>query len=80
MELLHQSGEIIASRYRILNTIGSGGTGTTYLAIDWQNDQQVALKALSLHMLTDWKKIELFEREARTLAQLNHAGIPRYLD
>lgn len=80
MELLHQSGEIIASRYRILNTIGSGGTGTTYLAIDLQNDQQVALKALSLHMLTDWKKIELFEREARTLAQLNHAGIPRYLD
>ncbi|MBW4492576.1 MAG: ankyrin repeat domain-containing protein [Oscillatoria princeps RMCB-10] len=80
MELLHQSGEIIASRYRILNTIGSGGTGTTYLAIDLQNNQQVALKALSLHMLTDWKKIELFEREARTLAQLNHAGIPRYLD
>ncbi len=80
MELLHQSGEIIASRYRILNTIGSGGTGTTYLALDLQNNQQVALKALSLHMLTDWKKIELFEREARTLAQLNHAGIPRYLD
>jgi ankyrin repeat protein len=28
----------------------------------------------------DWKVLELFEREARILEQLNHPAIPRYLD
>ncbi|MFB8787332.1 MAG: ankyrin repeat domain-containing protein [Potamolinea sp.] len=80
MELLHEPGEIIAQRYRILDQLGQGGSGTTYQALSLQNDQQVALKALSLHRLTDWKMLELFEREARVLAQLNHPAIPRYLE
>jgi ankyrin repeat protein len=80
MELLHDPGEIIAQRYRILDQLGQGGSGTTYQALSLQNDQQVALKALSLHRLTDWKMLELFEREARVLAQLNHPAIPRYLE
>jgi len=80
MELLHQSGDIIAEKYRIIDTLGQGGSGTTYLAEDLQRAQRVALKALSLHRMTDWKKMELFEREARILAQLNHSGIPHYLE
>ncbi|MEQ8960920.1 MAG: serine/threonine-protein kinase, partial [Coleofasciculus sp. C2-GNP5-27] len=40
----------------------------------------MALKALSLHHTGDWKQIELFEREAKVLAQLNYPTIPRYLD
>ncbi|MCL1469256.1 ankyrin repeat domain-containing protein [Argonema antarcticum] len=80
MELLHQPGDIIAEKYRIIDTLGQGGSGTTYLAEDLQSAQRVALKALSLHRMTDWKKMELFEREARVLAQLNHPGIPRYLE
>jgi serine/threonine protein kinase len=80
MELLHQSGEIIASRYRILEILGQGGVGITYKAIDLQSSQIVALKALSLRRMKDWKVLELFEREAHILAQLNHPAIPRYLD
>lgn len=79
-ELLHHAGEIIADRYRIIKTLGQGGTGLTYLAENLQNNQQVALKALSLHRMTDWKMIELFEREARVLSQLNNAAIPTYLE
>jgi eukaryotic-like serine/threonine-protein kinase len=30
--------------------------------------------------MSDWKKMELFEREAKILSQLNHPAIPRYLD
>jgi eukaryotic-like serine/threonine-protein kinase len=30
--------------------------------------------------MTDWKLLELFEREGKILAQLNHPAIPRYLD
>jgi serine/threonine protein kinase len=80
MELLHESGEVIAQRYRICAPLGQGGSGTTYLAQDLECDRQVALKALSLRRMTDWKRLELFEREARVLAQLNHPAIPRYLD
>jgi serine/threonine protein kinase len=80
MERLHQPGEIINERYRILNTLGQGGVAITYEALDLQSEQRVALKALSLRRMGDWKKIELFEREARILSQLNHPAIPRYLD
>ncbi len=80
MELLHSSGETIAQRYRILDILGQGGSGTTYLAEDIHCSEQVALKALSLRHMTDWKAIALFEREAQVLAQLNHSAIPRYLE
>jgi hypothetical protein len=80
MQLLHQSGEIIAQRYRILDILGQGGVGTTYEAEDLQSNERVALKALSLRRMSHWKKMELFEREACILAQLNHPAIPRYLD
>jgi serine/threonine protein kinase len=80
MEQLHQTQDIIAQRYRIVDTLGQGGSGTTYKAEDLQTSQPVALKALSLHRMNDWKMVELFEREAKVLAQLNHPAIPRYLE
>jgi len=80
MEILHQPGEIIAEKYRILNTLGQGGIATTYEAQDLKNNEKVALKALSLRRMHDWKTMELFEREARILSQLNHPAIPKYLD
>ena len=30
--------------------------------------------------MTDWKQLELFEREAQTLETLQHPGIPKYID
>lgn len=80
MEELHQPGDIIAERYRIIDTLGQGGNGITYKAEDLKSREQVALKALSLHHMSDWKQMELFDREAKTLASLNHPGIPKYLD
>lgn len=80
MESLHQPNNIIAQKYEIINTLGEGGSGITYLAQDLLNNQNVALKALSLHRITDWKAMELFEREAKILAQLNHPAIPQYLE
>jgi len=80
MKTLEQSEKIIAERYRIIGKLGQGGVGITYAAVDLNSNQKVALKALSLHLTTEWKKIELFEREAKTLSGLNHPGIPRYID
>ncbi len=80
MELLHKSGDIIAQKYRIKSTLGQGGIGITYQAIDLQNNNLVAIKTLSLRRMTDWKALELFERESKILSQLDHPGIPHYLD
>lgn len=80
MEELHQPGDIISEKYRIIETLGQGGNGITYKAEDLKSSEQVALKALSLHHMSDWKQMELFDREAQTLASLNHPGIPKYLD
>ncbi|MGL5941575.1 MAG: ankyrin repeat domain-containing protein [Waterburya sp.] len=80
MEIEKVSGEIIDDRYKIINILGKGGLGTTYTAINLKTQEKVALKAVSLQHLKDWKQVELIDREARVLAQLNHPAIPKYLD
>ena len=80
MEQQHQPGEIIAQKYRILGILGEGGIGITYAAKNLQTDERVALKVVYLRQLDNFKVLELFEREVQILAQLNHPGIPRYLD
>lgn len=56
--------------------------GITYAAEDLTdlNAQRVAIKVLSLHQASEWKALELFEREARVLKNLVHPAIPKYLD
>jgi serine/threonine protein kinase len=80
METLHKPGDIIAQRYRIIDLLGQGGIGITYAAEDLQTGERVALKAVSMRRMDDFKVLELFEREVRILAQLNHPAIPCYLD
>jgi serine/threonine protein kinase len=67
-------------RYQIMEPLGSGSQGHTYLAFDRELHEEVAIKVLSLRKAAEWKAFELFEREARVLANLRHPGIPRYRD
>jgi hypothetical protein len=73
-------GEVIQDRYEILGVLGRGGSGITYRASDRVTGTPVALKELSLRGLSDWKKLELFERESQILASLDFPGIPKYAD
>ena len=73
-------GTLVQSRYKIMDVLGRGGSGITYRAEDAFTGRQVALKELSLRGLSDWKKLELFEREARVLKALDHPAIPDYVD
>ncbi len=75
----HQPGDVVKN-YRIVRTLGRGGAATTYEAQEIDTGKAVALKVLELRGLDDWKKLELFEREATTLKALNHPSIPRYVD
>ncbi|MBW4511852.1 MAG: hypothetical protein KME64_35930 [Scytonematopsis contorta HA4267-MV1] len=64
-------------RYRITSILGEGNSGITYAAEDMAKPGvTLALKVLSFQQISDWKMLELFEREAKVLAQLQHPGIP----
>jgi eukaryotic-like serine/threonine-protein kinase len=76
----HQIGDLVDYRYRIVKVLGQGGIGITYQAGDINTQQQVALKVLSFRGMSNWKILEMFEREARVLANLNHPAIPKYID
>jgi len=61
--------------YRILESIGSGGMGHVYLALDPRLDRRVALKVLPPEMASHPEKLKRFEREAQAVASLSHPGI-----
>jgi serine/threonine protein kinase len=73
-------GKIIDGRYQLVELLGAGGSGVTYRAIRLSDRSDVAIKILSLRHINDWKQLELFEREAKVLSQLNHPQIPKYLE
>jgi eukaryotic-like serine/threonine-protein kinase len=61
--------------YEILTLIGSGGMGEVYRARDTKLGRDVAIKILSEALVDDPDRIARFEREAKTLAALNHPHI-----
>ena len=84
---------MLRDRYELLATLGGGSGSTTYLALDSESTAQCVVKELSVGEVVradrgahsfdadDFTKlIELFEREARVLAHLDHPGIPRFID
>ncbi len=62
-------------RYKILSEIGRGGMATVYRAQDPSFDRDVAIKVLPTELLHDPTFRERFDREARTIARLEHAAI-----
>lgn len=73
-------GTVIGGRYEVDTVLGRGGNGVTYRCTDSDTGRLVAVKALSLRSLRDWKQLELFQREAQILENLDHPGIPQYID
>src|SRR5438309_626903 len=61
--------------YEILSAIGAGGMGEVYRARDARLDRIVAIKVLPSHLADKPELRERFEREARTVASLNHPHI-----
>jgi serine/threonine protein kinase len=75
-------GTVLQNRYRILNTLGQGGFGRTYLAEDQGRFNELcALKELIPPQTGDYalqKSKELFQREAQVLYQIQHPQIPQF--
>jgi serine/threonine protein kinase len=61
--------------YEILSPLGAGGMGEVYRATDSRLGRAVAIKVLPEDFLESEESKLRFEREARTLASLNHPNI-----
>ncbi|MGL5509758.1 MAG: protein kinase domain-containing protein, partial [Microcoleaceae cyanobacterium] len=76
------SGIILGKRYRVIQAIGQGGFGKTYLAEDQHRFQELCiLKQFAPQVQGDaarQKSQELFARESNILHKLQHPQIPRF--
>jgi serine/threonine-protein kinase len=65
----------VVGQYKILETLGEGGMGSVYKAVDLMLDRPVAIKTVRC----DWKgapgAMERFRSEATLVARLNHPSI-----
>jgi serine/threonine protein kinase len=68
------AGNTVA-HYRIEEKIGEGGMGVVYRAQDTRLNREVAIKSLPDAFLSDRRRVERFEREAKILATLNHPNM-----
>src|ERR1700688_2456682 len=66
--------------YEILARIGAGGMGEVYKARDARLNRIVAIKILPDHLADRVNLRERFDREARTIASLNHPHICTLFD
>ncbi len=63
------------SFYEILGPLGAGAMGEVYRAKDTRLDREVAIKVLPEHFAEDEERLRRFEREAKSLASLNHPNV-----
>ena len=68
------------SRYEILEEVGRGGMGIVFKARDKRLGRIVALKRLPDNLRNHPRAVELFLREARAAASLNHPNIVTLFD
>lgn len=77
-------GTLLHGRYRLGNTLGSGGYSAVYRAWDTQaGERVVAIKQITLHGMGTEETIEAtntYNREVEALSTLSHPQVPRLYD
>jgi serine/threonine protein kinase len=68
-------GKIIADRYILLGTLGSGAMGTVYKARHKHLNREVALKVLRRDACADDLSRKRFENEAKAASKLHHQNL-----
>ena len=71
-------GKILNKRYRVEEGIGQGGMAQVYKVWDQERTVHLALKLLREDLARDRIFLRRFQREARTLAELQHPNIVRF--
>lgn len=74
------AGDMLAGRYRIVDTLGVGAMGVVYRAHDERVDVPVALKILHAGAARDADTLRRFEEELRLARQVTHENVVRIHD
>src|ERR671917_1818695 len=73
-------GTVLSGRYKVQNTLGSGGMAVVYKAQDVVLGRSVALKTLHRHYAETPSFQARFRQEARAMASLDHENIVKVYD
>jgi len=74
-------GTVIAKRYTIERSLGSGGMGAVYLVRDaYMEDRAVALKVLHPDLVVDEKQTQRFLREVQLMRRVDQENVVRTFD
>ncbi len=74
------TGQRFAGRYEVLGTIGQGGMGMVYRAMDLELDEEVAIKTLRPELVADETVLERFKTEIRLARRISHRNVVRIHD
>jgi len=70
-------GSLVASRYQVLEELGSGGMGKVYKVIDRETREKLALKLLRPDIIRDDQAVARFMNELKIAHQVSHRNICR---
>jgi serine/threonine-protein kinase len=73
-------GDVIAGRYKLVQTLGDGAMGQVFVAENLAIGQKVALKVLKQELLADATFRMRFQQEAEAIAAVEHRNVARFLD
>ncbi len=74
-------GKTLNERYTVIRSLGRGGMGEVFLAVDsWEYNRRVAVKVLNPELTRDTAYLNRFRMEAGILKRLNHPNIVEYIE
>jgi tRNA A-37 threonylcarbamoyl transferase component Bud32 len=73
-------GDVIAGRFKLLQTLGDGAMGQVFVAENLAIGQRVAVKVLKAELLADPTFRMRFQQEAEAIAAVEHRNVARFLD
>ncbi len=76
---LEEQHPALLGHYHDLEKLGHGAQATMLKALD-KNGAPVAIKIFEYQKVSEWKEVELFEREISVLKDLNFQGVPKYIE
>ncbi len=73
-------GEVLSSRYEVLQPLGQGGMAEVWLARDMSLERTIALKLMKAEFLDQQELLERFRREGIAAAGITHPNVVQIYD
>ena len=73
-------GEVIGGRYKLIESLGSGGMGEVFVAENISIGMRVAVKLLKPELLANPEFRQRFQNEAQAVAAIEHPNVARFFD